>query len=94
MQDIFTLPEDVQSIRKAQSFLMGGEKTPLKATLKSTALPDSVIYLHSLVAKSLGDSYNYYDNQFVVKIQPADHWRFPQLKGIVSVMLEYRNGEQ
>ena len=65
----------------------------MKAILKSTALPDSVCYLHSLTTQGLADSYNYYDNAFVVRINMTDRQRYPVLQGVECVMLKYRRKE-
>lgn len=84
--------QDLAAVREAQASLMDGPKAPLRAVLKSTTLPDSVVYLHTLLSEGQGDSYNYYDNRFVVRIQVTDRRRYPQLEGVMSVMLEYTKG--
>ena len=89
MQNIHT-NQGVETLREAQAFLMGGSGATLKATLKTTSLPPSMAYLHSLVDRGLADSYNYHDNVFVVKIQVADSWRFPALKDVSCIALKYR----
>jgi len=52
--------------------------------------PNCIYYLHSLVNQGLADSYNFYDNKFVVKIQVADRWRFSEFKDVECVMLQYK----
>ena len=54
-------------------------------------IPASLCYLHSIVKRGLGDSYNYYDHEFAVEIQPADKIREETLRDVQVVVLKYAN---
>ena len=55
--------------------------------------PASIAYLHSVVARGLADSYNYYDRNFIVAPNYADTAQHPALKGVECVQLHYERRE-
>ena len=75
-------------VREAQTFLMGTVR-PVRVTLKGSAIPEALSYLHALAAKGLADSYNLYDNRVVLRVVLADKQRYPLLQEAECVMLEY-----
>ena len=83
-------PEDAAVVRETQAFFMGATKGTHVARVVLKDRPNCVYYLHSLVNQGLADSYNFYDNKFVVKIQVADRWRFSEFKDVECVMLQYK----
>ena len=54
------------------------------------APPASVQYLHSLTERGLADSYDYFHGTFRILINYADRVRYPTLKGVDWVELQYR----
>ena len=61
-------------------------------TVAGEGPPASIAYLHSIVARGLGDSYNYHDREFVVEIHPEDIVREASLKRVRAVVLTYAKG--
>ena len=52
--------------------------------------PASIAWLHRVVMTGLGDSYNYADRDFLVKVTYGDRLREPSLEKVESVILHYR----
>lgn len=63
---------------------------PEEFTVYGEGVPASIAYLHSIVARGLGDSYNYSDGKFVVEIRPEDRVREPSLRNVRAITLCYR----
>ena len=62
-------------------------------TITGGEVPASIAWLHSVVERGLGDSYNYTDREFVVEIRPADWVREGSLKNVRTVVLKYAGKE-
>lgn len=81
-------------LSSAVAWLMrGGEEHLTVYRGEDGAPPASIAYLHNLVARGLGDSYNYMDGRFVVEIRGEDRIREASLKNVATVTLQYRTEE-
>ena len=93
--------EELEAVRAAQKemMMMRPDQETLSRqaeehfTVYGVGAPASIAYLHSLVAKGLGDSYNYTDRDFVIVIRDSDRRREPSLLRARAVTLRYGGGE-
>ena len=64
-------------------------RQPRREWIYNDSVPASIAYLHDLIARGLGDSYNYYAGMFMIKINNADVAHFSTLSGVDEVWLTY-----
>ena len=91
--------------RRRRQLLYGWDREPvgqaqIAALVRSTELeftieggpPASIAYLHSLITNGMADRYDWHEREFEIKINWADKAREPNLAGVDSVVLRYREG--
>ena len=92
---------ELDVVRRAQKEMMGisfsssalTREPVTEFTLSGREVPPSIAWLHSVVERGLGDSYNYTDREFVVEIRPADWIREGSLRNVRTVVLKYAGKE-